>query len=84
MSRDQKKPARRRVLWSVAGSPETTRCKFCPGLIVWKPTPSGHNMPLSWASREPWTENGKQVGFLMEPHFADCPNWPKRSKKPKP
>lgn len=77
---DPEKPRRsnrRRVPLPIQDGP----CRFCPGWIVWERTESGAKMPLSWATREAVLEDGKVVAYSMEPHFADCPNWPKRSKR---
>lgn len=68
---------RRNVRFPVNSRP----CRWCNGGIVWVETPTGARMPLSWKSRLDWIEGGKRIGFSMEPHFADCPNWPGRSKK---
>lgn len=70
-------PTRYRVRFPLSSS----ACRFCPGRIVWEKLASGATMPLSLASREPWIEDGREIGALLLPHFADCPNWPKRQKR---
>lgn len=78
---DEPKPARPKVLYSVGLPVSSDPCRYCDGRIVWSKTATGANMPLSWSTREALVEDGRHVGYTMEPHFGDCPNWPGRSKK---
>jgi hypothetical protein len=56
-------------------------CKSCRERIVWTKTPTGGTIALSFKARKPYQEHGRQVGYVMPRHPADCRRAPRRPRK---